>query len=237
MTQQSMQQAITHPWDLDEAAALALQTELASRVISQDQFGAIRRIAGVDVAYDQHSDRLIAAAVVIDADTLAVLEHATASDMVRFPYIPGLFSFREAPAILQALSALGQAPDLIVCDGQGLAHPRRFGLACHLGVLLDIPTLGCGKTRLLGRADEPADQRGASSPLYDGVEIVGRVLRTQTGIKPVYVSTGHRVSVESACRLVLKISPHYRLPETTRLANNIVQNLVHGRAPDLLKGV
>ena len=146
----TMQPTLTHPWPTGEAEALALQSALAPRVERADRLGDVRLVGGVDVAYEEGGDRLHAAAVVLDAATLALVESATATGTARFPYRPGLFSFRELPPLIDALARLQCTPDLIVCDGQGLAHPRRFGLACHLGVLFDVPTIGCGKTPLLG---------------------------------------------------------------------------------------
>jgi deoxyribonuclease V len=218
-----MRQVITHRWDLSESEAQDLQAELSKQVITHDCLGEVRIVAGVDVAYDKHSNRLVAAAVVLDAHTLAVVDSATAEDVERFPYVPGLFSFRELPPIALALQQLTTTPDLIVCDGQGIAHPRRFGLACHLGVLFDVPTIGCGKTRLVGEADEPGSNRGDFSPLTDNGEVVGRLLRTQTGIKPVYASVGHKVALPTACEWVLKLTTQYRLPETTRQSDQQVR--------------
>lgn len=219
-----MRQVITHRWDLSENEAQKLQAELASRVITHDCLGEVRTVAGVDVAYDKHSNKLVAAAVVLDAHSLEVVDSATAEDVEQFPYIPGLFSFRELPPIALALQQLSTTPDLIICDGQGVAHPRRFGLACHLGVLFDVPTLGCGKTRLVGEADAPGRDRGNYSPLTDRDEVIGNLLRTQTGIRPVYVSTGHKISLSTACEWVLKLTTRYRLPETTRLSDQQVRN-------------
>jgi deoxyribonuclease V len=219
----AMQQAITHRWDLEPSEAEALQIELSKQVITYDCIGEVKTVAGVDVAYDKHSDKLVAAAVVLDAASLAVLDSATAEDVERFPYIPGLFSFRELPPIAMAFQRLTIRPDLIVCDGQGIAHPRRFGLACHLGVLFDVPTIGCGKTRLVGEAEPPERQRGAAAPLVDHGEIIGSVLRTQDDINPVFVSVGHKVSLATACDWILRLSTKYRLPETTRLADQLVR--------------
>jgi deoxyribonuclease V len=223
-----MKPIIEHSWAISEADAIDLQQQLALLVDPTDQFTSIKTVAGVDVAYDKHSNKLVAAAVVLDAITLAVLDSATAEDVERFPYIPGLFSFRELPPIDLALQQLKITPDLIVCDGQGLAHPRRFGLACHLGVLFDVPTIGCGKTRLVGEAQEPGCNRGDFFPLIDRGKTVGQLLRTQTGTKPVYVSVGHKVSLSTACEWVLKLSTKYRLPETTRLADQAVRNALKG---------
>lgn len=218
-----MKPVINHPWSLTEAEALTLQQDLAAKVVKVDQFQQINFIAGVDVAYAKESDKLIAAVVILDANTLGVIETTTAEDISKFPYIPGLFSFRELPSLIKAFAKLQHKPDLVVCDGQGYAHPRRFGLACHLGVIFDVPTIGCGKTRLLGEFEVPDAERGAIAPLIDNSEVIGSVLRTQTGINPIYVSIGHRVSLTTATEWVLKLSPKYRLPETTRQADQAVR--------------
>jgi deoxyribonuclease V len=148
-----------------------------------------------------------------------VLDIITRNSTVGFPYIPGLLSFRELPAIRALLQDITILPDLLLCDGQGIAHPRRFGLACHLGVMFDVPTIGCAKTCLLGNGSEPGMTRGDSAPLMEQGEIVGCALRTRTQIKPVYVSPGHRISVQTACEWVLKFAPRFRLPEPLRLAD------------------
>lgn len=218
-----MEAVIKHPWNLSEDEAIKLQQELAHKVVEEDQLDEINLVAGVDVAYGKDGNRLVAAVVVLDVNTLGVVESVTIEDGVKFPYVPGLFSFRELPPIARAFAELKHTPDLIVCDGQGLAHPRRFGLACHLGVIFDRPTIGCAKARLLGEHESPSAERGAFVPLYDKGEIVGGVLRTQDGVNPIYVSVGHRVSLETACAWVLKLSPKYRLPETTRQADQAVR--------------
>jgi deoxyribonuclease V len=221
-----MNPKINHPWNLNESEACLLQQELAAKVIKTDQFNEIQLVAGVDVAYEKNGDKLIAAAVILDANTLDIIETVTAEDRAQFPYIPGLFSFRELPPLIKAFAKLKYSPNLIVCDGQGYAHPRRFGLACHLGVIFDLPTIGCGKTRLLGEHREPDTRRGATAPLYDNNEVIGNVLKTQTGINPIYVSVGHRISLATACEWVLKLSHKYRLPETTRQADQIVRKML-----------
>ncbi len=214
---------IEHAWDISEAEALKLQQELATKVVKEDRFDNIQHVAGVDVAYAKEGDKLITAVVVLNAETLEVIETATTEDSVQFPYIPGLFSFRELPPLIKAFSKLKSTPDLVVCDGQGYAHPRRFGLACHLGVIFDVPTIGCGKSRLLGEFKTPDTERGAIAPLVDKGEVIGNVLRTQTDINPIYVSVGHRISLSTATEWVLKLAPQYRLPETTRQADQAVR--------------
>jgi len=179
-----------------------------------------RTVAGLDVAY-AGSERLAAAVVVLDRRTLAVVDAAVTRGRPAFDYVPGLFAFRELPALLDALDRLTTTPDLLVCDGHGLAHPRRFGLACHLGVLTGLPAVGVGKTRLIGAWDPPARRRGSWAPLRDGTQTIGRVVRTQDDVKPVFVSVGHRMSLENACAQVLGLTPRFRLPETTRRADRL----------------
>jgi deoxyribonuclease V len=218
-----MRPTLQHAWDLSPEQAFALQNQWRKHVIQTDDFSEIKTIAGVDVAYSKDETHLVGAVVVLDAQSLEIQTISYAEEKVNFPYVPGLFSFRELPSLLAAFAKLETLPDLVVCDGQGIAHPRRFGLACHLGLMLDIPTLGCAKKRFIGEFSEPATQRGASSDLIEDGEIVGKVLRTQTQIKPVFVSVGHRISLASACDWVLKLTPHYRLPETTRAADHAVR--------------
>lgn len=213
-----------HPWNFDVNEAQRLQIELAQRVECETRFdGDVRWVAGVDVAYHKDSQQLVAAIVLLDAESLTVVDSAVHVDQSEFPYIPGLFSFRELPPLIKAFEKLHRSPDLVVCDGQGYAHPRRFGLACHLGVLFDIPTIGCGKTHLLGQYTEPDLTRGSMAELVDQEERIGSVLRTQNKVKPVFVSCGHRISLNDACTWVLKLTPKYRLPETTRQADQWVK--------------
>lgn len=207
---------------LTEEEALNIQKKLRQKVVLSDDLPAdINIIAGVDVEYDKESDTIAGAIVLMDYNTLDTIEVATHCMQVPFPYIPGLFSFREMPVLLEAFQKLLTFPDLIVCDGHGWAHPRRFGLACHLGVTLDMPALGCGKTRLFGHFEAPGQERGAVSSLFadDDNEHIGNVLRTQTGINPVFVSAGHKISLATATNIVLKMAIEFRLPETTRKAD------------------
>jgi deoxyribonuclease V len=207
---------------LTEQEAINIQETLKQQVMTTDDLPAqIKLVAGVDVEYDKDSDTIAGAIVLLDYNTLNVTEIATHCMQVPFPYIPGLFSFREMPVLLEAWKKLTTFPDVIICDGHGIAHPRRFGLACHLGVTLDKPTLGCGKTRLFGHFEQPLNERGGISPLLaeDNEEQIGNVLRTQTGINPVFVSVGHKISLTTASDLVLKMSTEFRLPETTRKAD------------------
>ena len=180
-----------------------------------------RTVAGLDVAYDTNSDRLAAAAVVLNAESFEVVDTATAFGRVSFEYVPGLLAFRELPSLVAVLEKLTVSPDLVVCDGFGVAHPRRFGLACHVGVLTDLPCIGVAKTPFLGSYDPPGLQRGDGSDIREGEEILGRVLRTRVGVKPVFVSVGHRISLDDACAQVLRLCRGYRQPETTRLADQL----------------
>jgi deoxyribonuclease V len=186
-----------------------------------------RTVAGLDVSYTD-DDRLAAAVVVLDATTLDVIDESVATGKAAFPYVPGLFAFRELPTLLDALRALKTTPDLLVCDGFGVAHPRRFGLACHLGVLTDLPTIGVGKTPFIGTYTPPGPHRGDASPLLDDTDVIGQVLRTQDNVKPVFVSVGHRTNLDTACQNVLNLAPKYRLPETTRRADRLSRDALAG---------
>ncbi|GLW18207.1 endonuclease V [Streptomyces sp. NBRC 13847] len=213
--------ALRH-WPTDEAQARAVQDRLRPRVRLDEpgpEPGFDGTVVGVDVAYDDARDVVAAAAVALDARTLAVVDEATAVGRISFPYVPGLLAFREIPTVLDALARLARVPGLVVCDGYGLAHPRRFGLASHLGVLTGLPTIGVAKNPFTFRYAPPGPDRGATSPLLDGAEEVGRALRTQQGVKPVFVSVGHRVGLDRACAHTLRLAAHYRLPETTRAAD------------------
>jgi deoxyribonuclease V len=208
-------------WPATEEAALAVQDALRARLVLDEEGpppGA-GPVTGVDVAYDDERGVLAAAAVTLDAATLAVTGRAVAVGPVAFPYVPGLLAFREVPAVLAALAALPNPPGLVVCDGYGLAHPRRFGLACHVGVLTGLPTVGVAKNPFVFAADPPGPARGDHAPLRLGEEEVGRALRTRAGVKPVYVSAGHRVSLDNACAHTLALTPRFRQPETTRHAD------------------
>ena len=214
-----------HTWQLSVAEARALQEELRTQVDERDRLGKVRSVAGIDVSYDRGKPDLFAAVVVLDAETLEVVEIASERREAGFPYVPGYLSFRELPPVLAAWQRLRRRPDLVICDGHGRAHPRRFGLACHLGVLTATPTIGCAKSRLVGTHREPGPRRGASTRLLDGGEVIGRVLRTREGVKPIYVSIGHRISLENAERWLLRLAPRYRLPEPIRRAHAEVNRL------------
>ncbi|WP_217182169.1 endonuclease V [Streptomyces sp. AC495_CC817] len=210
-------------WPATEEQALAVQDELRGKAVL-DETGpppGTGRVTGVDVAYDDERNVVAAAAVVLDAATLDVVAEATAIGQVSFPYVPGLLAFREIPTVLAALDALPCDPGLVVCDGYGLAHPRRFGLAAHLGVLTGLPTIGVAKNPFTFTYDDPGAARGSASPLLADTEEVGRALRTRDGVKPVFVSVGHRVDLDNACAHTLALTPSYRLPETTRRADSL----------------
>jgi deoxyribonuclease V len=218
-----VQPVLTHRWDLDDEEAGALQTQLADCIITDDLLPVhVNTVAGVDVAYEEGGTRAFAAVVVIDVVNGEPQQIVSAEARTRFPYSPGLLSFRELPVLAAAFDKLFVRPDLVICDGQGRAHPRRFGLACHIGLIYDLPTIGCAKTCLVGEADEPGSARGSVTQLvYEG-EILGAVLRTRDGVKPLYVSPGHRVSLRTACDWVLALCSQYRIPEPIRMADQVV---------------
>lgn len=215
-----------HTWDVSPAEAIALQKELAQRVSRRNDLplDAIRTIAGVDASY---KDQGFAVIVVMTFPELEVIERATATHASVFPYVPGLLSFREAPIVLDAFARLQVKPDLLMCDGQGIAHPRRLGLASHLGVYLDIPSIGCAKSRLTGRYEEPGPHAGDRSPLMARDETIGMVLRTKPRTRPLFVSVGHKVDLSTAVDIVLACLRGYRLPEPTRLADKLTHSLTH----------
>jgi deoxyribonuclease V len=208
------------------AEARALQQRLSGFVSEVDELPArVRRVAGADVSYDRASPVLFAAVVVLDAESREVVEVAATSVHATFPYVPGYLSFRELPALLDAFAKLRAPPDLVFCDGHGRAHPRRFGIASHLGVALDRPTIGIAKSRLVGEHREPGERRGACVALRDRGAVIGAVVRTQPAVKPIYVSVGHRVSLPTARRLALRFTPRFRLPEPIRAAHAEVNRL------------
>jgi deoxyribonuclease V len=205
----------------DEAEAVAMQTELAGCVVVADDDTPIETIAGLDIAYDKDSDTAVATAVVMRRAGLEVLDETIVHGASDFPYVPGLLAFRELPLLLKAIEALSVTPDLYVCDGYGLTHPRRFGLACHLGVVLDAPAIGVAKNPPHLPVEPPAPERGAWTAITASGETVGCALRTQDGVKPVYVSVGHRSTLPTARDLVLELAPKYRLPEPIRAADQL----------------
>jgi deoxyribonuclease V len=202
--------------------AVAVQRRLASRVKQCRPRKAIRFVAGADAAFPKHAEQCVAAVVLWDLEEQTVLEEHVAVRKLNFPYVPGLLSFREAPALLAALRKLRRTPDCLMLDGHGLAHPRRFGIACHVGVICRRPTIGCAKSRLTGVHHEPGIERGSRTPLVDGELTLGTVLRTRDGVKPVFVSVGHQVDLATAEQVVFDCAVRYRLPEPTRLADRLV---------------
>ena len=219
--------ALKHRWNLSFEQAARLQVRLRSRVRLSPPRGAIRRVAGADVAYDSSGDTLVAAVLTYRLPGMELEEVVTARDRVRFPYVPGFLSFREVPAIVRAARRLRAKPDLLLCDGQGLAHPRRFGLACHLGLLLDVASIGVAKSILVGRCREPGFRRGNRSRIVHQDEVVGWAIRTRSGVRPVYVSPGHRCNLPWAARKVLSCCRGVRLPEPVRQAHLEVTRLRH----------
>jgi deoxyribonuclease V len=211
-----------HNWNLSPREAIELQKQLAFEVIQADEFEEpIKTVAGIDLGYDAKNDTSRAAVVVLKFPELELIESAEALLPIQFPYVPGLLSFRETPVAIKALEKLKVAPDLILCDGQGLAHPRRFGIACHIGLIADVPTIGVAKSILVGKFENLGEQRGSVAPLIHKNQQIGAALRTKDKTQPVYVSVGHRISLETAVRYVLQCAPKYRLPETTRLADKM----------------
>lgn len=210
-----------HPWNVTPKEAVVIQRTLCDQVIEQDAFSGPRTVAGVDVGFEQDGAVTRAAVAVLRYPQLDLCEQSLVRRPTCFPYVPGLLSFREVPAVLEALEGLSQLPDVIICDGQGRAHPRRFGLACHLGVVTGLATVGAAKKRLFGEHAGVASEKGAWTALRDGEEIIGAVLRTRADVKPMYVSVGHKVSLATAIELVMGCTTRYRLPETTRHAHRL----------------
>lgn len=209
-------------WNLSPSEAIARQRALAANVVREGDPESVRLIAGVDVAVGSRLGNRPGrgAVVVISYPDLKPVEQATVEEDVSFPYIPGLLSFREIPVLLPAFAKLRSRPDLLIVDGQGIAHPRRIGIACHLGLLLDLPSIGCAKSRLTGAFDSLNEEQGSIAWLTDGSEVVGAAVRTRAKIKPVYVSIGHKISLGAAIRWVLLLVRGFRLPEPTRLAHH-----------------
>ena len=213
-----MEYRALHSWDVTPEEARQIQNKLRTQVISTDQFGTINTVAGVDIGLKK--DTAIASVVVLSFPELQVVDSVVTASPVRFPYVPGLLSFREIPPLLTAFDQLQTLPDLVIVDGQGIAHPRRFGLASHLGLILDKPAIGCAKSRLCGQYNEPDSEHGAYTYLTDKGEVIGAAVRTRTNVRVVYVSIGHRISLDSARIWTLACCRGYRLPETTRHAHN-----------------
>lgn len=219
-----------HSWNVTPGEAVALQRELAGLVDSQSSLTRCELIAGADISYNKFSSTIYAGVVVFCLSDETVVERQGMIGEATFPYVPGLLSFREVPILLEVFARLKTDPDLIIMDGQGYAHPRRFGLACHAGLWLNRPCLGCAKSRLIGEHREPGHRAGSAVRLLDAGEVIGKVVRTRDGVNPVYVSVGHKIDLESAVRLVLRACRGYRLPEPTRLAHQFVNEMRLGKS-------
>jgi deoxyribonuclease V len=216
-----MQKEPLHDWNLNPGQAVALQKELARRLVLEDQPGEIRAVAGVDMAINEGNGMARAAVVLLSFPALEVLEQHVYEEPVRMAYIPGLLSFRELPCILGAFAQLKRSPDLVMVDGQGIAHPRRLGIAAHLGLWIEQPTIGCAKSILVGQHGPPGEEAGAWVPLTDRGEVIGAAVRTRGGVKPMIISPGNRISLETSIRYVLACGRGYRLPEPTRQADKL----------------
>jgi deoxyribonuclease V len=224
-----------HQWDVTPKEAIEIQQRLRSMVSVAGLDKEPRLVAGCDISFDKGSDVVYAGIVVLGLPALIEVRRSTTIAQVKFPYIPGLLSFRESPALLEAWEKLEVQPDLVMIDGQGYAHPRRFGIASHFGVLIDLPTVGCAKTVLVGKYEEPDAKAGSYSPLIDREELIGAALRTQDGVNPVLVSVGHRINLESAIEVVMRCTKEYRIPEPTRQAHLLVNALRRGEEPKKLQ--
>ena len=217
--------SVPETWPTTPAEAIALQATLRSQVSLEDALPqTVQYVAGVDAGFEAGGTVTRAAVVVLKFPALTLVETALVKRPTTFPYVPGLLSFREIPAVLEALAQLRIAPDLILCDGQGIAHPRRVGIASHLGLIVDCPTIGVAKSRLVGTHAEVPSAKGAWVPLLDQGECIGAVLRSRANTKPLYISPGHKLSLPTALEYVLHCTPKYRLPETTRLADRLASN-------------
>ncbi|HET7841589.1 MAG TPA: deoxyribonuclease V [Terriglobia bacterium] len=212
-------------WNLTPREAMRYQERLRERVVLEDKFDTIRTVAGADLAFDPSTDTAFAGVIVYRFPELVEIERRMARRKLRFPYVPGLLSFRESPVLLAAFAKLRNEPDLILIDGHGRAHPRLFGIACHIGVLFDKPTIGCAKSLLVGEFGEPGEPAGSVSQLKFGGQRVGVVLRTRDGVNPIFVTQGNRVSLDSAVRLVRSCVDGFRIPKPTREADHYVRDL------------
>lgn len=217
-----------HSWRVTPREAAQIQLRLRSKMELKDRLPRIRRVAGADLAFRPEGNGAIAGVVVYSFPDMREIERVWSEIPVRFPYIPGLLSFREAPALLNVFARLKNAPDLIFCDAHGYAHPRRFGLTSHLGVLLNTPTIGCAKSLLVGVHQPLPPGAGDWTPLRDAGELIGAVLRTRTAVKPIYVTQGHRVSLETALNFVIAVLDGFRIPRPTRDADHFVAAVKRG---------
>jgi deoxyribonuclease V len=214
-----------HNWNLSYSQAITLQKQLCEKVQLVELKNHPKTIAGIDCAFSRDKKRIIACVVLLKLPGFEPIETENAVQKLTFPYIPGLLSFRESPACIAAVEKLKHEPDAFIIDGQGIAHPRRFGLACHLGLFFDKPTVGCAKSRLTGSFEDPAPEKGSFSPLKDGREVIGAVVRTRTNVEPVFVSVGNKCSLKNAIEITLNCITKYRIPEPTRLAHQLVSRI------------
>jgi deoxyribonuclease V len=222
-----------HRWNVTPAEAMALQRELAPQVVREGDAGEVRLVAAADIAFVERAPAWAAgtaraAVVLMSYPELAVVEQHVIEAPVRFPYVPGLLSFREMPALALVFERLSREPDLLLVDGQGIAHPRRFGIASHVGLLAGVPTIGCAKSRLCGEAEEPGPERGSMTELVDDGEVIGLVVRTKARVKPLYVSVGHMIGLREAAEWVLRLAPTHRLTEPVRLADRLSKGMTVG---------
>lgn len=217
-----------HSWKVSPREAVRIQLQLRSKLELTDRLPMVRRVAGADLAFDLDTNRAIAGVVVYSFPEMQEIERVWGESKITFPYVPGLLSFREAPALLKVFARIRNRPDLIFCDGHGYAHPRRFGITSHLGLLLDTPTIGCAKSLLTGRHTSLPLEAGAWTPLRDGDEVIGAVLRTRENVNPIYVTQGHRVSLPTALKFVLAVLDGYRIPRPTRDADRFVAAVKRG---------
>jgi len=220
---------LLHPWKVSPQEAIAIQESLRKKLCSRPAKTSFKNIAAGDAAYSRTDDRIYAASLLFSYPDLALLEISSARERVSFPYIPGLLSFREAPILIKTLTKLKSKPGVILVEGQGIAHPRSMGIATHIGLLLDIPTIGCAKSRLLGSKAEPGIDQGSMAPLVEEGQTVGMIVRTRTGVKPVYVSPGYKMDLETSIKMVLSLGRGYRIPEPLRQAHIYVNQLRAGR--------
>jgi len=225
-----------HRWDVTPREAAAIQRELAGHVVLEDRLGDVRLVAGADIALDKRERLGFGGVAVFALPGLEEVERQTAVCPLTFPYVPGLLAFREAPVLLEAFAKLRCAPDLVMFDAHGLAHPRRMGLACHLGLVLDVPSIGCAKSVLVGEFEDPPPEKGAWAPLVHDGETVGAAVRTRDGVKPVFVSPGHRVSLGTAVALTLRCTDGTRIPKPTREADKLVAALKRRHAAGAVRG-
>jgi deoxyribonuclease V len=219
---------LLHPWEVSPKRAIQIQEALRKKIRLRAPSGPWKRIAAGDVSYSRTDDRVFAAFLLFSYPELALLESVSAEGQASFPYVPGLLTFREAPILIEAFSQLPTRPELILFDGQGIAHPRSMGIAVHLGLIFDLPTIGCAKSRLIGAHEEPPARQGSCAPLIEKGETIGMIVRTRTGVKPVYVSPGHKMDLPTSVKIVLSLCRGYRIPEPLRQAHLFVNRLRAG---------